>query len=92
MTARGSLANPAIVRFLLAPGTWDLWKGRRGWGMPSVLGIMAVSPPAKGGGIDWSGGVEGGSKVDDKNNESERKEDEKTDLGKKKLIWVVLIK
>lgn len=57
-----------------------------------MLGIMAVSPLAKGGGIDWSGGVEGGRKVDDKNNESERKEDEKTDPGKKKLIWVVLIK
>lgn len=43
--------------------------------MPSVLGMMAVGPLAKGGQIDWSGGVGGGSKVEDGENEFERKEE-----------------
>lgn len=50
-------------------------RGKRMWDV-IVLGMMAIGPPAKGGGIDWSEGV-GRSKVDDGENESERKKEEK---------------
>lgn len=57
-------------------------RGKRMWDV-IVLGMMAIGPPAKGGGIDWSeGGIDwsegvGRSKVDDGENESERKKEEK---------------